>query len=653
VTGFRSVLVANRGEIARRVIRAARTLGLRTVAVYSDADRTAPHVREADDALRIGPAEAAASYLSIDAVLGAARRAGAEALHPGYGFLAESADLARACVDADVVFVGPSPEAMERMGRKTEARAMARAAGVPVVPGVELGANGQAPDLADVGWPVMVKASSGGGGKGMRAVRDRQELDDAIAGARREAVSAFGEGTLLVERLLERPRHVEVQVLGDAQGNVVHLGERDCSVQRRHQKVVEEAPAPTISDGVREELCRAAVRLAREVGYVGAGTVEFVVEGDDFFFLEMNTRLQVEHPVTEEVCGIDLVEWQLRVAAGEAIPFAQEEISARGHAIEARVYAEDPANGFLPQAGTASAVRWPSHARVEAALEAGQEVGTWYDPMVAKIVARGPDREAAREALLRALDQTAVFGLTTNLGFLRRLVASEAFERAEIDTAWLDAGGDLAAPESPQSAARAAAWARAARPPADPREPFSARDGWRLAGPPAPLRIPLVFEEARRDVTVRPDAGTLDDAEGTASVRELSYDGERLVLELDGRSEVFHLHERPDAIEVVHRGESHVFLDPELLAEQNRSEAGEGSLLATMPGTVLRVEVAPGEEVSKGQTLVVLEAMKMELSVSAPFGGVVESVGVSVGDRVPVGQLLAEVGEAGGGRDVT
>ncbi|MEJ7717170.1 MAG: hypothetical protein WKF31_04105 [Thermoleophilaceae bacterium] len=457
---------------------------------------------------------------------------------------------------------GPGGGARRRRARGAGGRALLGRGGARGPRGDRLAADGQ--------------GLFRGRGKGMRAVRVREDLDDAIAAARREAVAAFGDGTLLVERLLERPRHVEVQVLGDTHGNVVHLGERDCSVQRRHQKVVEEAPAPTISDGVREELCQAAARLAREVGYAGAGTVEFVVEGEDFFFLEMNTRLQVEHPVTEEVCGIDLVKWQLRVAAGEPIPFTQEEIAARGHAIEARVYAEDPANGFLPQAGTASAVRWPPHARVEAALEAGQEVGTWYDPMVGKIIARGPDREAAREALLRGLDETAVFGLTTNLGFLRRLVASEAFGRAEIHTAWLDAGGELATPESAATAARAAAWARATRPPADPGDPFSARDGWRLTGPPAPLRIPLVCEGERRDVTVSPEAGTVEDAEGAASVRELSYDGERLVLELDGRSEVFHLHERPGAVEVVHRGESHAFLDPELLAEQHRSEAGRG-----------------------------------------------------------------------------
>ena len=442
---FGSVLVANRGEIAVRVLRSARDAGLRTVAVYSDADLGAPHVRAADTAVRLGPAPAAESYLSIPALIDAARRTGAEAVHPGYGFLSERAAFARACQEAGLVFVGPPAGVIEVMGRKDRARRIAVEADVPVVPAIEEdgdegeagGSDAEAADaglarraIAEVGFPLLVKAAAGGGGKGMRIVREAAALPEALAAARREARSAFGDGTLLLERYVEHGRHVEVQVLADQHGHVMHLFERDCSVQRRHQKVLEEAPAPTISAAVRERLTSAAVRLARAVGYVNAGTVEFLVSGEEVYFLEMNTRLQVEHPVTELIIGRDLVALQFQVAQGEPLPFGQQDLVTSGHAIEARVYAEDPGQGFLPQAGTATIVRWPARARVDAALEPGSEVGTWYDPMLAKIIVHGPTREAARTALVAALDDTAIGGLTTNVGFLRRLADSPVYRDA-------------------------------------------------------------------------------------------------------------------------------------------------------------------------------------------------------------------------------
>jgi acetyl/propionyl-CoA carboxylase alpha subunit len=467
---IRTILVANRGEIALRVIRTARAMGLRTVAVYSDADAASPHVRAADAAVRLGPAPAAESYLNIAAVLDAARTAGADAVHPGYGFLSEHAGFAEACRAAGLVFIGPPAAVISALGRKDAARELAERARVPVLRSYR--PEQVPPDV----FPVLVKAASGGGGKGMRIVRDPAELPGALDSARREAQSAFGDGTVLVERYLEHGRHVEVQILADNHGTVLHLGERDCSVQRRHQKVVEESPAPTIGPALRERLLDAAVRLCREVGYVNAGTVEFIVAGEEFFFLEVNTRLQVEHSVTELVTGLDLVELQIRVARGEPLP----RLSARpdGHAIEVRVYAEDAEHGFLPQAGTAERVSWPvpvdpGALRVDTALRGGGEVTAYYDPMVAKVTAHGADREAARRALLEALEGTEISGLITNLPFLRTLLGSAEFADAAIDTSWLDTHPDL--PFHPRLGP-------------DGPTPFDARDGWRLGAPPAPAR---------------------------------------------------------------------------------------------------------------------------------------------------------------------
>jgi acetyl/propionyl-CoA carboxylase alpha subunit len=676
------VLVANRGEIAVRVIRSARAAGLRTVAVYSDADRQAPHVRAADVAVRIGPTPANESYLDIEAILDAARRTGADAVHPGYGFLSERAAFARAVTDAGLVFIGPPADVMDQMGRKDVAREIAMAAGVPVVPSAELrppGAELSGPQsvLADpasdnsapeVGFPLLVKAAAGGGGKGIRVVRGPGDLEAAVASARREALSAFGDDTILLERYDEHGRHIEVPVLADAHGNVVHLFERDCSTQRRHQKVIEEAPAPTISAEVRDLVTSSAVALARQVGYQNAGTVEFLVDTDALtdtdsggvpvsggspggvpvsggspggnppgvYFLEMNTRLQVEHPVTElavQVGGadLDLVALQLLVAAGEPLPFTQEDVTLSGHAIEARVYAEDPFGGFLPQAGTAVLVHWPAQARVDAALESGQEVSTAYDPMLGKVIVHGPDRETARRALVDALDDTAVLGLTTNVGFLRTLAASTEFRDATIDTAWLDRT-TLEAPDD--DVARVfAAWVQAMlAAEADPGHPFRG-DGWRLGGPSAPILV-----ELDRPVVVHRGSdgtGLVDGVE----VRQLSAEHHVAVLSIDGRWARAVVNAQTHTVEVVHQGQRHVFTRPDVFAEPVVA-GGDGSVSAPMPGTVLSVAVTEGQVVDADDVLGILEAMKMELSLKAPVAGTVSTVGAAPGDRVALGATL-------------
>ncbi len=640
---YSSLLVANRGEIAVRILRSARRAGLWTVAVYSDADRTAPHVRLADSAVRLGPTPARESYLSIAAVLAAAERTGAEAVHPGYGFLSERADFARAVADAGLVFVGPSPEVIEVMGRKDRARTVAERAGVPVV-------ALQGDSLA---YPLMVKAAAGGGGKGMRIVRAPGELPTAMAAARREAAAAFGDDTLLLERYVEAGRHVEVQVIGDAHGNVVHLFERDCSVQRRHQKVLEEAPAPTISGPVRERLTSAAVSLAREVGYLNAGTVEFLVAGEDVFFLEMNTRLQVEHPVTELVTGLDLVGLQLRVAAGEPLPFRQQDVELRGHAIEARVYAEDPYAGFLPQAGRAEVVCWPepSLARVDGALEAGQQVGTAYDPMLAKVIAHGPTREAARRRLVAALDETAIIGLTTNLGFVRALAASEAYRAAAVHTGWLDsdpAGAQLRdAPALPAAAEPVAAWtlAQLSISEATDGSPFGTADGWRLAGPHAGVAVELraAPAEPARVWLVETGTGRVRVTGEEHHIVLIDRDGPRLRLEVDGVVVEAVVAVDSASVTVSLAGQPWVLARPGAsTAAADRPPTG-GAVTAPMPGTVLTVEVRAGDRVRSGETLGVLEAMKMELALAAPHDGTIAEVAAGPGDQVALGDVLFRV----------
>jgi acetyl/propionyl-CoA carboxylase alpha subunit len=594
-----TLLIANRGEIAIRVIRTARRLGWRTVAIHTDQDADAPHVRVADDAVAVP------SYLDVDAVVAAARECGAGFVHPGYGFLSERAPFARALAEAGITLVGPSAEVMDAMGRKDAAREIAVAAGVPVVP-----SYGLDDDPETFAYPVLVKAAAGGGGKGMRVVRSAADLPEARAAAAREAASSFGDDTLLIEKYVESGRHIEVQVLGDTHGHVLHFFERDCSTQRRHQKVLEEAPAPTISDAQRGAITSAAVALAQQVSYTNAGTVEFLLDNatGDFYFLEMNTRLQVEHPVTEEVTRVrgdrvDLVELQLRVATGEPLGIEQGDVTLEGHAIEARVYAEDSFHGFLPQAGVATHVAWPSGEgiRVDHALEPGQAVTTSFDPMLAKVVAVGADREEARLRLVRALSRTEVAGLTTNTGFLRVLAASDGFRDATIDTAWLD-HHDVPAPDDADARQVAAAALVAPR----VAGPWQA-DGWRSAGEPAPVRVVVGTDLVEVPTGSATPSAFVDVTSG--------------------------------AVEVVHAGQRYVFDRHDPFADHG-PEAGDGTLTAPMPGTVLAVHVAEGQAVAEGATLGVMEAMKMELALKAPFAGTVATVGAAAGDLVKLGAVL-------------
>jgi 3-methylcrotonyl-CoA carboxylase alpha subunit/acetyl-CoA/propionyl-CoA carboxylase biotin carboxyl carrier protein len=624
-----TLLVANRGVIAIRVFRTARRLGLRTVAIHTDVDADAPHTRAADEALWVP------SYLYVDGVVAAAQEAGADAIHPGYGFLSERAAFARTVEEAGITLVGPKAEVMDAMGRKDHAREIAVKAGVPVVPSYAAD-----DDPSSFGYPVLVKAAAGGGGKGMRTVRSAAEYDDALAAATREAGSAFGDDTMLVEKYVESGRHIEVQVLGDEHGNVVHLFERDCSTQRRHQKVLEEAPAPTIAADLRERITGAAVDLARQVGYTNAGTVEFLLDSatGDFYFLEMNTRLQVEHPVTESVVRIrggelDLVEHQLRVAAGEPLSFTQDDVTLEGHAIEARVYAEDSFGGFLPQAGTTSLVRWPGEVRVDHALESDQVVSTSYDPMLGKVIAGGADREAARLALVGALDETAILGLTTNAGFLRALVASDEFRDATIDTAWLDRH-ELSAPDADVPRVMAA-WVSAMLASFDTGHPFLA-DGFRLGGASAPTLV-----ELDRDVVVDRAAGAVDGV----PVHQVYAENHTLELDIDGHRAKGVVNVQPDIVEVSYRGQRFVLTGHDRLADH--VDVGDGTITAPMPGTLLEVRVAEGDQVEEGQVLGMMEAMKMELSLKAPFAGTVSCVDGAVGEQVPLGATLFVVAHEG------
>jgi acetyl-CoA/propionyl-CoA carboxylase biotin carboxyl carrier protein len=636
---FDTVLVANRGEIAVRVIRTLRALGIRSVAVYSDADADARHVREADTAVRIGPPPAGESYLRVDRLLEAAERTGAQAVHPGYGFLAENAAFARACADAGLVFIGPSADAISLMGDKIRAKETVKAAGVPVVPGSS-GSGLTDAQLADaareIGMPVLLKPSAGGGGKGMRLVRDGALLGDEIAAARREARASFGDDTLLVERWVDRPRHIEIQVLADGHGHVIHLGERECSLQRRHQKIIEEAPSVLLDEATRAAMGEAAVQAARSCGYRGAGTVEFIVPGNDpssYYFMEMNTRLQVEHPVTELITGVDLVEWQLRVAAGEQLPYAQDDIELTGHAVEARICAEDPSRGFLPSGGTVVSLREPQGegVRTDSGLSEGTEVGSLYDPMLSKVIAYGPDRATALRKLRAALAETVTLGVPTNAGFLRRLLAHPAVVAGELDTGLVEREADgLVSGEVPQEVYEAAAAVRAARlaPSEDGwTDPFSVPSGWRLGGEPAPLDLHLRVAGSE-PVTHR--------ARGTGTVG--AY---RVTVRLDGLTHTFHragdwLGRDGDAWHVQD-------FDPVAASLTGAAHSGADSLTAPMPGTVTVVKVAVGDEVVAGQSLLVVEAMKMEHVISAPHAGTVAELDVTPGTTVAMDQILAVV----------
>lgn len=663
---FHKILIANRGEIACRIARTCRELGIRTVAVYSEADREAMHVKACDEAWPIGPAPARDSYLNIPRILEAARRSGAQAIHPGYGFLSENADFARACDEAGIVFIGPPVGAIEAMGSKSAAKAIMEAAGVPLVPGYH--GDDQSPALladvaARIGYPVLIKASAGGGGKGMRRVDDPDRFREALEAARREARSAFGDDRVLVEKYLLQPRHVEVQVFADSQGRVVHLFERDCSVQRRHQKVIEEAPAPGLDQARRHQLGEAAIAAARAIGYVGAGTVEFIMDSrGEFYFMEMNTRLQVEHPVTEMITGQDLVAWQLRVAAGHPLPCEQADLAIRGHAFEARIYAEDADRDFLPATGTIGHLRTPPssrHVRIDTGVQEGDEISVHYDPMIAKLVVWDQDRETALHRLATALESFIVVGTTTNVGFLSRLARHPAFAEARIDTGFIDTHrADLLPPVPPindgqlcaatlhellrvEQAAR-----ERARQSGDITSPWHATTGWRLN---TDSHRTLHFFDSARDQDLKVVAHylntgfRLDLGQGEHWVQgNLQPDG-RLRMQVDGVHQDAWVLQEGRRLSVCMAGHTRDLVIHDPLAAGMDDEIQEGSLMAPMPGLVVAVHVKPGDVVREGDPLMVLEAMKMEYQISALTDGIVDSVNYSEGEQVTEGAQLLTI----------
>ena len=693
---FTTVLIANRGEIACRIIRTLRSLGIRSVAVYSDADADARHVHLADVAVRLGPAPAAHSYLDVEAVIRAARKTGAEAIHPGYGFLAENAAFARACAEAGITFIGPGAEAIRVMGDKISAKHAVAARGVPTVPGVARAGMTDAELIAagdEVGYPLLIKPSAGGGGKGMHVVESSDALPAAIAAARREAAASFGDDTLFLERYVRSPRHIEVQVLADAHGGVVHLGERECSLQRRHQKVIEEAPSPLLDAETRARIGAAACETARSVDYRGAGTVEFIVSAEapgEFFFMEMNTRLQVEHPVTEEVTGLDLVAQQLRIAAGEPLGFDQDAVTLTGHAFEARVYAEDPASGFLPTGGHVSRVRHPrgEGIRVDTALEDGLDVSVDYDPMLAKVIAWGPDRESARRRLVGALGDTAVFGFATNVGFLRALVELPDVVAGDLDTgliarelegltaaavderAFVEAALVLDATASAPVPGTAGISATDTATGTRTRDAWRRRDGWRL-GTSAPRRHRLAIGGERRVVEVagagetlavtgpagggpaaaepgRPESDRGSTALVAARLRRL--DDGLVAVTVDGRTRTFAAEVDADGVWIARDG---AVLRVETVRATHSADAtadADPQLVSPMPGTVVAVHVAEGANVGVGDAVMAVEAMKMEHVVRSSVAGTV-SLQARVGDVVARGQALAVVSPDDPGAD--
>ena len=610
-----TLLIANRGEIACRIIRTARAMGIRTVAVHSEADAAALHLREADEAVAIGPAPARDSYLLPERILAAARETGAQAIHPGYGFLSENADFAQAVIDAGLIWVGPNPDSIRAMGLKDAAKARMIAAGVPVTPGYlgEDQSPGRLAAEADaIGYPVLIKAVAGGGGKGMRQVDEAAAFADALASCRREAAAAFGDDRVLIEKYILSPRHIEVQVFGDRHGNVVHLFERDCSLQRRHQKVIEEAPAPGMDEATRAAVCDAAVRAARAVDYVGAGTIEFIADASDglsadrIWFMEMNTRLQVEHPVTEAITGVDLVEWQLRVAAGEALPVTQDDLSIHGHAIEARLYAEDPAKGFLPSIGTLEAFDLGDPAdtgvRVDTGVEQGSVISPWYDPMIAKLIAHGDTREEARARLADALDEAIVWPVRSNAGFLVEALDHPDFVAGAMDTGLIARAGD------------------ALMPPAEPSEEA-------LVAAAAELPGPAFLPGFRLNAAPR-RAGTF------------LLDGQPIAIDF-GDAPV--ADEAVDTSILISEGGQTWALAPFRAAGGAAGGAADGAILAPMPGRVIAVEVETGARVVRGQKLLVLEAMKMEHALTAPFDGTLAALHATTGAQVTEGALLARI----------
>jgi len=623
---IRSLLIANRGEIACRIIRTARRLGVRTVAVYSDADRHALHVREADEAVHIGPSPARESYLVGEKILAAARATGAEAIHPGYGFLSENGDFAEAVAAAGLVWVGPKAASIRAMGLKDAAKRLMDAAGVPTTPGYlgdDQAAERLQAEAERIGFPVLIKAVAGGGGKGMRRVNAAAEFQDMLASCKREAAASFGDDKVLIEKYIERPRHIEVQVFGDTHGNVVHLFERDCSLQRRHQKVIEEAPAPGMDEATRAAVCGAAVKAAQAVDYVGAGTVEFIADAseglrpDRIWFMEMNTRLQVEHPVTEEITGQDLVEWQLRVASGEPLPLRQDQLAIRGHAIEARLYAEDPAHEFLPSTGRLDHFALGRGVRVDTGVEEGDRISPWYDPMIAKLIARGGTREEAIDRLVDTLDAIEVWPVKTNAAFLARAADDADFRAGDVDTSFIPARIDRLVPDTapPEGVWNLAATALLASDfgSGGDADPWAALQGFRLNGAPD-RRVALAHAGETRlvDTAGDPPLAGIATAEGES------------VLAFSG-------------------GQAFAFTLPGAGGGGAAGAASDGTLLSPMPGRVIAVEVRQGDKVAKGQKLVTLEAMKMEHSLTAPFDGMVAALEAKEGAQVTEGALLVRV----------
>ncbi|HEX8126060.1 MAG TPA: acetyl/propionyl/methylcrotonyl-CoA carboxylase subunit alpha [Allosphingosinicella sp.] len=628
---IKSLLIANRGEIACRIIRTARRLGVRTVAVYSDADRQALHVREADAAVHVGPSPARESYLVGEKIIAAAKATGAEAIHPGYGFLSENAEFAEAVEAAGLIWVGPKAASIRAMGLKDAAKKLMVAAGVPVTPGYH--GEDQDPERlrseADsIGYPVLIKAVAGGGGKGMRRVNSAPEFQDMLASCKREAAASFGDDRVLIEKYVERPRHIEVQVFGDRQGNVVHLFERDCSLQRRHQKVIEEAPAPGMDEATRAAVCGAAVKAAKAVDYVGAGTIEFIADasdglrGDRIWFMEMNTRLQVEHPVTEEITGQDLVEWQLRVASGEPLPLRQEDLAIRGWAMEARLYAEDPAHEFLPSTGRLDHFQLGRRVRVDTGAEEGDRISPYYDPMVAKLIARGSTRGEAIDRLVDALEQVEVWPVRTNAGFLARAAADPDFRSGDVDTAFIPSRLDRLVPDPAPADSiwnlAATALLESSFGNGDESDPWDSLVGFR-ANADADRRVALSHAGGTRVV----DAGGDPPLEGIATAV-----GETVL--------------------VFSAGQAFAFALPGADGGASGGAASDGALLSPMPGRVISVDVAPGDRVAKGQKLLTLEAMKMEHSLVAPFEGVVAELAAAQGAQVTEGTLLVRVEKVDG-----
>ncbi|UCV08039.1 acetyl/propionyl/methylcrotonyl-CoA carboxylase subunit alpha [Dechloromonas denitrificans] len=678
---FNKILIANRGEIACRVIKTARRMGIRTVAVYSAADANARHVRLADEAVLLGPAAARESYLVADKILDAARRTGAQAVHPGYGFLSENADFAEACAASGITFIGPPASAIRAMGSKSEAKKLMGKAAVPLTPGYH--GDDQSPELlhreADqIGYPVLIKAAAGGGGKGMRLVEKSDDFPDSLASCKREAASSFGNEHVLIEKYITRPRHIEIQVFADSQGNCVYLFERDCSVQRRHQKVLEEAPAPGMTPERRRQMGEAAVAAAQAVGYVGAGTVEFIANQDgSFYFMEMNTRLQVEHPVTEMITGQDLVEWQLRVAAGQPLPLAQEQLQIRGHALEARIYAEDANKGFLPSTGHLIRLSPPVESlnvRVDTGVEEGDEITPFYDPMIAKLIVWDEHRDAALARMRKALADYQVAGVTTNIDFLSRLVACPAFAGADLDTGLIERQKDFLFPAAqavPRDALLVAtvgellweqhAAKQAAKTSGDPWSPWHARDGWRMNlssartisfRTPAPKgtcfaaqEVPLGEDgEALIDAHVRyrRDHWEITIAGITTLARGKKLDGDRFAVELDDRRLMASVVAADDKRSLFLNGSTYSLLRDDPLHRVDAGDSHGGGLTAPMPGKVVALLAQPGQKVDKGTPLLILEAMKMEHTITAPAAGTVKAFCYAAGEQVSDGAALVE-----------